>query len=216
MSKIAPTRRKYDSSRRKARALETEHQMVLAARDLFVERGYVGTTIEQIAQRAGVAVETVYSTFGSKREILARLVKVSIVGDQSPVPLLERPGPQAVRQERDQRRQIALFARDMRDIMSRMGPIFMIMHTAAETEPDIATLLRTMLNDRLDGMAYFVRCLLANGPLSNQMSVEDAAETVWAVTSGELHQLLTLYRGWSGDRYETWLRDTLTRLLLDQ
>jgi hypothetical protein len=46
------------------------------------------------------------------------------------------------------------------------------------------------------------------------MSVEDAAETVWAITSAEVHHLLTVDRGWPGERYEAWLRDSLVRLLL--
>jgi hypothetical protein len=99
--------------------------------------------------------------------------------------------------------------------MERVGPVFGIMRTAAETEPDIAALLRGILEERMQGMAQFVRWLAGNGRLRAAMSLEDAAETTWAVTSAEVHHLLTVDRGWSGDRYEAWLRDTLTRLLLD-
>jgi AcrR family transcriptional regulator len=209
------TKRKYVSHRRQAQARETRSQIVEAARRLFIARGYTGTTIEQIAQEAGVAVETVYSVFGSKRAVLSRLVGVSVVGDDEPAPLLEREGPQAVRREHDQHRQIAMFAHGIREIMERVGPVFGIMHTAAETEPDLAALLRGILDARMQGMTQFVRWLAGNGPLRGVMSVEDAAETAWAVTSAEVHHLLTVDRGWSADRYEAWLCDTLTRLLLD-
>src|SRR3954469_9619333 len=91
------TKRKYDSSRRQAQARETQRQVVQGARRLFIERGYAGTTIEQIAQEAGVATETIYATFSNKRAVLARLVQVSVVGDEKDVPLLEREGPQAAR-----------------------------------------------------------------------------------------------------------------------
>ena len=208
-------KRRYDSSRRQARARETQREIIEAARRLFMERGYTGTTIEQIAQEAGVAVETLYATFGSKRAVLSRLVGVSVVGDDEPVPLLERQGPQAVRREPDQRRQVGIFAHDMREIMARMGPIFGIMRTAAETEPDIAELLRGILQNRLQGITQFARWVVANGPLRDGLAVEDAAETTWALTSAEVHHLLTVDRGWSHDRYEAWLRDILTRLLLD-
>jgi AcrR family transcriptional regulator len=209
------TKRKYVSHRRQAQARETQSQIVQAARRLFIERGYTGTTIEQIAAEAGVAVETVYATFGSKRVVLSRLVHVSVVGDNEPVPLLERQGPQAVRRERDQRRQIAIFANDIRGIMERVGPVSGIMRTAAETEPDIAALLRGILEERLLGMTQFVSWLAGNGPLRDGLAIADAAETVWTLTSAEVHHLLTVDRGWSGDRYEAWLRDALDRLLLD-
>jgi AcrR family transcriptional regulator len=208
-------KRRYDSSRRQARARETQRDIIEAARRLFMERGYTGTTIEQIAQEAGVAVETLYATFGSKRAVLSRLVGVSVVGDDEPVPLLERPGPQAARHEPDQRRQVDIFAHDMREIMGRMGPIFGIMRTAAETEPDIAELIGGLLRERLQGITQFVRWLAANGPLRDGLTVEDAAETIWTLSSAEVHQLLTVDRGWSDERYEAWLKDTLTRLLLD-
>ena len=211
---IKPKRR-YDSSRRQARARETQREIVEAARRLFMERGYTGTTIEQIAQEAGVAVETLYATFGSKRAVLSRLVGVSVVGDDEPVPLLERPGPQAVQREPDRRRQVEAFAHDMREIMGRVGPIFGIMRTAAETEPDIAELLSGILHNRLQGITQFVRWLAANAPLRDGLTVEDAAETTWTLSSAEVHHLLTVDRGWSDDRYEAWLRDTLTTLLLD-
>jgi hypothetical protein len=147
--------------------------------------------------------------------VLSRLVGVSVVGDDEPVPLLERPRPQAVRREPDQRRQIEAFAHDMREIMGRVGPIFGIMRTAAETEPDIAELLRGILQNRLQGITQFVRWLAANAPLRDGLTVEDAAETAWTLTSAEVHHLLTVDRGWSDDRYEAWIRDTLTQLLLD-
>src|SRR5438874_4627540 len=142
------TKRNYVSHRRQAQARETRGQIVQAARRLFIERGYTGTTIEQIATEAGVAVETVYATFGSKRAVLSRLVGTSVAGDDEPSPLLERPGPQAVLRERDQHRQIEMFAHDIRWIMERVGPVFGILRTAAETEPDIAALLQGILNER--------------------------------------------------------------------
>jgi len=209
------TKRKYDSSRRQTQARETQRQIVEAARRLFIERGYRGTTIEQIAQEAGVAVETVYATFGNKRTILSRLVDVSVLGDHSPLPLLERANPQAVRREHDQRRQIELFAHGIREIMERVSPIFGIMRTAAETEPDIAAVLNGVLEGRMRGITQFVIWLADNGPLRAGLSTEAAAELTWTLTSAEVHHLLTVDRGWPGDRYETWLRDTLIRLLLD-
>jgi AcrR family transcriptional regulator len=207
-------KRTYNSSRRKEQALETRRQIVEAARLLFLSRGYSGATMEAIAQEAGVAVETVYATFGNKRAILSRLIDVSLVGDEQPVPFLEREERQVVLNEADQQRQIELFAEDIYRIMSRMTPIFEIMRTAAKMEPEIAGMYENILNSRVHGLMAFVRALMKNGPLRDGVTAEAAAETVWALTSAEVLTLLTQNRGWSAEKYKDWLADMLARFLL--
>jgi AcrR family transcriptional regulator len=207
-------KRSYNSSRRKEQALETRRQIVEAARQLFLSRGYAGATMDAIAQEAGVAVETVYATFGNKRAILSRLIDVSLVGDEEPIPLLEREGPQAVMNERDQQRQIELFAEDIYRIMSRMTPLFEIMRTAAKTEPEIAAMYENILNSRVQGLMAFVQALIKNGSLREGVTAEAAAETVWTLTSAEVLTLLLQNRGWSAEKYKGWLTDMLKRFLL--
>ena len=55
---------------RQRQAQATRNLIVSAAQALFLEQGYICTTIETIAERAGVATSTVYAIFGSKRGIL--------------------------------------------------------------------------------------------------------------------------------------------------
>ena len=155
-----------------------------AARSLFIARGDAGATMEAIAGQAGVAVETVYAAFGSKRAILSQMIDVSLVGDDRPIPLLDRQGPQAVLHETDPRRQIGRFANDIYEIMRRVAPLFDLMRAAVKTEPDIAEMLQNMLDARVQGMMFFVRALMANGPLRDGLTPEEAAETVWTLTSG--------------------------------
>ncbi len=214
MNREKPTKRRYNSKRRKEQARLTSRQIVEAARLLFFERGYSGATIEAIAQEAGVAPETVYATFGNKRAILSKLIDVSIVGDDQSIPLLQRPGPQEVQQEKNQHRQIQLFARDMQEIMGRMAPIFGIMRVAAKTEPDISEILQNVLERRVHGMEEFIRYLTENDSLQDDYAPGEAAETVWAISSAEVYSLLTLDRGWSSKQYEQWLAKMLTKLLL--
>jgi len=213
-NKDSSNKRTYNSNRRKAQANQTRMLIVEAARKLFSERGYSGATMEAIAKDAGVAVETVYATFGNKREILSTLVDISVVGDDKPIPLLQRSGPQMVKREMDQQRQIALFAHDIREIMDRVAPVFDVMRTAAKTEPDIAELLKNILNNRLQGMAKFISYLSVHSPLQEGLSLTEASETTWAITSPELFTLWTKDHGWTGDQYEQWLVTTLTKLLL--
>ena len=214
MAKPKKTKRPYNSTRRQAQARETRKQIVEAARQLFAENGYSGATIEAIAQEAGVAPETIFATFGSKRAILAALIDVSVGGDEQPMPLLQRPGPQTVFKENDPIRQLQLFAEDITGILERVAPIFEIMHMAAKTETDIEELLKNLLEERLLNLTTFVQSLSAHSPLRGELTAEQAGEIVWTITSPEVFSLLTVERGWARERYVHWLSDTLIRLLL--
>ena len=214
MSDKIRTKRRYNVAHRRAQAEETKRAIVDAACALFIERGYAGTTMDAIAQQAGVAVETVYAAFRTKRAVLARLMEVAAVGDHAPVALLDREGPRLVREMQDQRPQILQFSTGIREIMERVGPVFEVMRGAAPTEPEIARLLREYLEKRHTGMAHFVHALLQNGPLRPGLAPDEAADTVWTVTSPEVYRLLTRDRGWSTERYEIWLAETLAMLLL--
>ncbi len=214
MAEQPPAKRPYRSSRRQAQANQTRLLIVDSARDLFTSRGYSGASIEAIAAAAGVAPETVYAAFGSKLGILKTLVHVSLTGDDSPVPLLQRPFIQSAQLEVTQPSLVRKFARDIYDIMSRIGPIFTIMHAAAPLDPEIAALLEGILRDRLGGMRFFVDLLVRIGPLKEGVPPAAAAETVWVLSSAEVFDLLTVHRGWERERYTSWLADAVTRLVL--
>jgi AcrR family transcriptional regulator len=207
-------KRRYDSTRRREQARETRRRILEAARRLFVARGYAGTTIEAVAQEAGVAVETVYAAFGSKRALISGLVGMLVGGDDTQIPLLERPGPQAVRRERDPRRQLRAFADDITPILGRVAPLLEVIRCAAATEPELAGLLQQMQRARLANFTRLVEWVASNGPLREGLELADAAETIWTLASGEVYRLLTGDRGWSPERYARWLGDSLVALLL--
>lgn len=211
---MADVKRRYNSERRREAARDTRRRILDAARRLFLAQGYAATTIAALAEEAGVAMETVYATFQNKRTVLARLVEVAVVNDDEPLPLLERSDPQEVLREGDRRKQITLFARGIREIMSRVGAIFWVMRVAAESEPEIEALLSTFLQQRRAGMSFFVGALLRTGPLRGDQDGELAADAVWALTSPEVFRLLTIERGWSEDTYEAWLVRMLEGMLL--
>ena len=83
-------KRSYSSAKREAQARETRRSILDAAHELFVATGYAATTIQAIAERAGVAVQTVYAVFGTKRELLRQLIESTITGDDEPLPITER------------------------------------------------------------------------------------------------------------------------------
>ena len=214
MAKSRKPKRPYNSARRQAQARETRRQIVEAARKLFVEYGYAGATLEAFAQEAGVAPETIFATFGNKRTILATLINVAVGGDEQPIPLLQRPGPQTVLQEPDPVRLLQLFAADISGILERVAPVFAIMRVAAKTEPDIAELLKNRLEQRLRNLTAVAQRLAAQNALREDLTVEQTAEIIWTIASPEVFSLLTVDREWSRERYVHWLGDTLARLLL--
>lgn len=209
-----PTKRKYDSSRRQAQARQTKLQIAEAARALFFERGYAGTSIESIAEKAGVATETIYATFKNKRNVLSFLFDISVGGDDEPIRLLDRPDPQAVLKETDQHRQLTLFAKDITQILHRAAPVFEVLRIAAKTEPEIAELVQRLLRERMANMTMVARHVAANGPLREGLNRARTAELIWSMTSPELYLLLTRDLSWTDEQYTEWLTDTLIRLLL--
>ena len=214
MPKQKSPKRKYDSTRRQVQARATKMQIAEAARSLFFERGYAGATMEAIAKEAGVSKETVYSIFRNKQNILAFLLDVSVGGDDLPLPVIQQPGPQAIMQDTDQKRQLSMSAQTAGEILSRAAAVFEIMRTAASTEPEISRRVQRLHEDRLENMTSFIRHVAANGPLRAGLDEKRAGEIVWALTSPELFNLLTTELNWSREKYSEWLTDILIRVLL--
>lgn len=214
MTKQKSLKRKYDSSRRQALAEATKIQIAEVARSMFFKHGYAGTTIEEIAKEAGVSKESVYGIFGNKQSILAFLLDAAVGGKELPLPVIQQPAPQAIMQDKDQRRQIDRIAEVCGEILSRAAPVYEIMRTAANTEPEIQKRVRHLHKERLDNMTSFFRHVAANGPLREGVDEKRAGEIVWALTSPELFNLFTTELSWSREKYSQWLADMLIRILL--
>ena len=214
MTKQTSIKRKYDSSRRQALAEATKIQIAESARRLFFKRGYAGTTIEEIANGAGVSKESVYSIFGNKQGILAFLLDATVGGKEFPLPVIEQSAAQAIMQERDPRRQIDRSAQICGEILSRAAPVYAVMKTAADTEPEIQKRVRHLHKERLENMTAFFRHVTANGPLQEGLDEKRIGEIVWALTSPELFNLFTTELSWTREQYSQWLADILIRILL--
>lgn len=206
--------RAYDSVLRKEQAAQTRMRILDAAQRLFVGRGYGATTMESIASEAGVATDTVYASFRNKAGLLHKLLDVRVGGDELPIRLLDREGPQRVRAETTQGGQIAGFAADIAKVLERARPVDDIMRGAAAVDPEIAALRAKMQGLRYENMRQFASWLAAKGPLRGGISADEAAAIVWTLAAPEVNGLLREGRGWSQQRYVAWLEDTLTRTLL--
>lgn len=208
------SKRKYDSTRRQAQARATRLQIAEAARGLFLAQGYTGTTIDAIAEKAGVAPETIYATFKNKRNVLSFVFDTAIGGDDEDISLLDRPDPQAVLKETGQNRQLAMFAQGITQILQRAAPVFEVLRIAAKTEPEIAELVQRLLRERLANMNMVARHVAANGSLREGLTRVGATELIWSLSSPELYLILTRDLHWKDEQYTQWLAETLIRLLL--
>ncbi len=206
-----PVKRRYRSERRQEQADQTRLRVLDAADVVFRQRGYERASIAAIAAEAGVADETVYAHFKNKRTLLGELVQRAVRGaDPRPVP--EQSAPRALAQVTDQREQLRLFAADIVQRLERAAPLVTLVGEAARGEPELAQLLQRLHAHRLRNLRTLVDALAANGPL--RLPRETATETVWALTSPELHQLLVRQRRWSRRRYTSSLTQSLEVLLL--
>lgn len=206
-------KRSYHSTRRQESAFHTRQTIARAALDLFKERGYRGASVDAIAGAAGVAPETIYAIFSSKRELLHYLLDTAVGGDEAPLKILDRPEHAVLFNLADAHAIITHFAAGYYPVMLRAAPVFAIIAEAAKTEPELADLQVNMREERFANMARLVRAMERVSRL--RLGQQAATETLWALTSPELFLLLNVTRGWNEAKYVGWLSDSLVRLLLE-
>ena len=214
MSDVVKPRRRYDSSRRQQQASENRMAVLTAARRMFLGRGYAATTVAEIAAAAGVSVETVYKTFGNKPGLVKAVVDVAIVGDDEPVPMLERERVRQMKEEPDPRRKLNMYARHLAESAPRRVPVELLVRAAAASDAGAAEVWEQLETERLTGMAVLAKELEEGGHLRPEISTDDARDVLWTYISAELYELLVMKRGWTPDRYSRWVADALAAALL--
>lgn len=201
--RVKPPRRTYDSSRRRAQADETRRAVVRVARDLFVEQGYGRTTVPDIARAAGVSVETIYSSVGTKAELLHKAWDITVGGDDQDVLLHERPEVLAIRAEPDLARRLTLHAAFATTTAQRIAPFRLMVQAASGSDPAAAAMLAEMDRQRLDGIGVMAAEVAKTGQLA--VTEEECRDVVWSMTDGTLWHRLVVERGWTNERFAEWL-----------
>ena len=207
-------RRRYDASGRRARAQRTREDVIEAARRLFVERGFVATTVNDIAAAAHVSAETIYKGFGSKTALVAAVARALIRGDADATPLRERPVIAQIRAEPDPRAQLQRYARLLAEVQPRVAPLVAVIREAARSDVALEETLRELEADRLEGMTEFASQLAKAHALRAGVTARTAADVLWTFNSPEIYELLVVRRRWSLARYEKWTADQLAAALL--
>ena len=202
-------------SRRSEQAAHTRRRIVVAATALFAEQGYTATTLEAIARHADVSVETVYKRFGNKVALLEAISEPAIVGADDGSDIFDRTEIARIAATKDQRDQVRQLAAFSRSILERVHAVHRILVGAAAADTRAAELTRDHEQRRLQGQRRYIDLLVANGPLRPGLSAEDAAATYSALASPTNFGMLVHDLGWSADRFQEWLENTLARLLLD-
>jgi len=202
---------------RKARARVTRHRILAAAYRLFCEHGYAPTTMGDIAEAAGVAVQTLHFTFHTKAELLLAVANAQAAGEDDPKPVLERPGMVAAFTSTNPYRSLALAVEHGTDIYARVAPLAAAIQAAASVDADVATDWAGVARTRKAGMGLMIERLAAGGHLSSQLTVQRATDLTFVLFSHETFLGLTVGSGWTTEEYKAWLFGSLcTQLLGDR
>jgi AcrR family transcriptional regulator len=203
MKSAKPVKRRYDSSRRRAQANETRSAIARTARDLFIERGYGHTTLADVAREAGVSVETIYASVGTKSELLHKAWDITVGGDDEDIVFHERPEVLVIRQEPNLARRLMLHAAFSTQTAQRIAPFQLMVQSAAGADPAAAAMLEEMGRQRLVGIGVMAAEAARTGQLA--VSEEECRDVVWSMTDGMLWHRLVNERGWTNERFAAWL-----------
>ena len=214
MTSSVKSRRRYRSPKRQAQAAATRDEIVEAARTLFVERGYAGASLGDIAEAAGVSLATVKLVFGTKPKILTATWDRAVKGADDPRPVADQPWFREMMASPDPRRHLELQAQVGTAVKARIAPLVEVIRAAAPSDPEIAGLWARMQGEFYDNQRATIRALRRKGTLRAGRTEREATDILWTLNHPSVYQLLVGERGWSSERYERWLVATLAEQLL--
>jgi AcrR family transcriptional regulator len=209
-------KRGYHSPAREAAAAHTRSRIRQVASQLFIEQGYVSTTIRQIADVASVGTRTVFAAFpDGKAQLFAESLDFALGGDDKRIPVALRPLTQDVLAEREGHSAVVALVGGANDLYERAGALITTYLESAGAD--------SVMRDHADrGAAEATRImhqvagsLHQHGALREDISVRETGDLLFALCSPQVHHLLRRRRRWSADRYRQWLTETITRTLLE-
>jgi AcrR family transcriptional regulator len=207
-------KRDYRSGLRTAQAEQTRRSIVSAAARLFVDDGYGATTIDAVAESAGVSRKTVFTAVGGKVDLLKTALDWAVAGDDQPVTVADRPEVRELLAMDDPVALLTAWGRVMVAIDVRVAGLFRVLEIAADGDAAAHLLLDEYRRQRLVGARAVVKRLGGLQALTEGMSRVEAADVAWLATDPVLYDRLVRIRGWSVGRFELCLARTLTDQLL--
>lgn len=205
-SRAASAPRRYRSGLREQRAEQTKRAVVHAAHDLFVANGWAATGMREVATTAGVALETVYAHFSSKRGLLRAVADMAVVGDDASVPLAQRPEFLAIGQGRRPAR-IRAAAQLLTAVQIRTATVAKLLREGASADAEIAEMLQASRDRQRQDVATALELIVGRPPTTAER------DGVWALATPEVYLLLVEESGWSPEQYEAWVAATLEHVI---
>ena len=208
VSQSGEEKRPYYSQVRQRQAEQTRQRILVAARELFESRGYALTTVEAIAEIALVSPKTIAAVFGSKRALLAEVINPKALNPRV------RQLAEEVGTTEDASRQLSLVAQITRQAYEPLAGLLELVRTAGAVAPELADVTRQIEARRRQNQARLIASLREQGALRPGLSLEEATDVLWALTSYDLYRMLVVEQRWEPERYETWLAQLLVQHLL--
>ena len=196
--------------KRRAQAQATRSRIIRQAYDLFCDVGYKATTMEAVAQRAGVAVQTVYFVFRTKDNLLQAVHEWTVLGDDPTPPPLQ-DWALAAAAEPDGRRAVRMNVAGVATILARMAPMIPVFH--AVSQDAAGAVFRQSEDLRREGMVELAASLSRRTHLAPGMTRRRAADLLFVLTGPESYRAFVLGCGWSRRQWVRWVGDTLSREL---
>ena len=209
-------KRRYDASGRREQARARRLAVVLAARELFERDGFRPTTMSAIAAHAGVSTESVYKGFGTKAALAKSVFDLVIAGDDEPVPVAERPAMQAVRDEPDVRRKIAMYVEGLAQRQARSAKVQILIRDGRHVDDSLTPIWAKLADEGLAGMTMLGRHLLDTGQLRDGIDLSEVRDVLWNYLAIDTYERLVLTQGWPVERYSRWLTHAITSALCPQ
>jgi AcrR family transcriptional regulator len=198
---------------RRERAQATRRRIIRAAYTRFCEQGYAGTTMADVAAKAGVAVQTVYFTFHTKAELLAGAYEFAVLGEDDPKPPAMQPWYAAAEGESDAHRALRILAPGVAEIVTRAAPLETVVRATAASDPEAAAVWDYHERLRADGYRGMVELLAAKTPLKNGLTIERATDLFLLYLGPHPYRGLVVDHGWSTHDWLGWAIEALDREL---
>jgi AcrR family transcriptional regulator len=204
-------KRRYDNRNRAAAAGETRRRVIASAGVCFSAQGYAGTSLREVAAEASVSVETVRAVFGTKVKLLQAWVDHAIVGDDEPVPVVQRERMQTIREADAISDRIVAAAAAAREINSRVVHPYTVVRAAAPSDPDVAEIARELDARHRRDSVTILGWIARDVPFRHGLTKARAVDLADLAASIELYRILVIERRWSAAAFE----DQVRRMLLD-
>jgi len=189
---------------RRDRAKATRRRIAVAAVRRFSEQGYAATTMDAIAQDAGVAVQTVYFAFHTKAELLIAALELAGGEPGAPEAVMERAWIAQVMEAPNGLRRLALIVEHSNEIYARVGPLLRAVSAASSVDPDVDRAWQDLVARRRSGMGRIIEVFAIRGELRSGLDPSLALDLLFGLNRAETYLAFTVECGWTMERYKAW------------